>query len=254
MKRVLMQRSAVTTFWMILSALMVITALLGFWPTYYGPLIAGTLEAQCVDPRLAYKQCFSRPIVHFHGIVFMGWIALFTAQAFLASRGQIALHRKVGKVGIAYGILVVINGFITTFNELANGIAEGQTEAALSGLIAPFTNVVVFAIFFGAAITYRRQTEIHKRFMLLATVMLLIAAVLRMPVNPRFNLYLMQLFFSIWFAPVVLAMIYDYVTRRVIHPVYVIGLVSLTILSFRYLVSNTDLWMSIARQLSTLVS
>ena len=254
MKRALIQRNAVTTFWMILSALMVITALVGFWPTYYGPLIAGTLEAQCADPRLAYKQCFSRPIVHFHGIVFMGWIALFTAQAFLASKGHIALHRKVGKVGIAYGILVVIVGFITTFNELANGIAEGQTEAAQSGLIAPFTNVVVFAIFFGAAITYRRQTEIHKRFMLLSTVMLLIAAVLRMPVNPRLNLYLMPLFFSIWFAPVLLAMIYDYVTRRVIHPVYVIGLVSLTILSFRYLVSNTDLWMSIAKQLSTLVS
>ena len=142
----------------------------------------------------------------------------------------------------------------STFNELENGIAEGQTEAAQSGLIAPFTNVVVFAIFFGAAITYRRQTEIHKRFMLLATVMLLIAAVLRMPVNPRLNLYFMPLLLSIWFAPVLLAMIYDYVTRKVIHPVYVIGLVSLTILSLRHLVSNTDLWMSIARQLSTLVS
>ena len=160
----------------------------------------------------------------------------------------------VWKVCRAYGILVVINGFITTFKDLANCIAEGQTEAAQSGLIAPFTNVVVFAIFFGAAITYRRQTEIHKRLMLLATVMLLIAAVLRMPVNPRFNPYLMPLFFCIWFAPVLLAMTYDYATRRVIHPVYVIGLVSLTILSFRYLVSNTDLWMSIAWQLSTLVS
>ena len=254
MKRALMQRSTVTTFWMILSALMMITALVGFWPTYYGPLIAGTLEAQCTTPGLAYKQCFSRPIVHLHGVVFMGWVALFTAQAFLASKGYIALHRKVGKVGIAYGILVVVVGLATTFNELANGIAEGQTEAAQSGLIAPFTNIVVFTIFFSAAIAYRRQTEIHKRFMLLATVMLLIAAVLRMPVNPRLNLYFMPLFLSIWFAPVLLAMIYDYVTRRVIHPVYVIGLVSLTILSLRHLVSNTDLWMSIARQLSTLVS
>ena len=70
MKRALMQRSAVTTLWMILSGLMAITALVGFWPTYYGPLIAGTLEAQCTAPGLAYKQCFSRPIVHLHGAVF----------------------------------------------------------------------------------------------------------------------------------------------------------------------------------------
>jgi hypothetical protein len=111
--------------------------------------------------------------------------------------------------------------------------------------------MIVFTIFFGAAIAYRRKTEIHKRFMLLATVMLLIAAVLRMPLgDPRS----MPVFLGVWLAPVLIAMIYDYATRRMVHPVYVLGLVSLTIVSFRYLLIDSDLWMSIARRLSTLVS
>ncbi len=237
MSGALMRRSAVTTFWVAVSTLMAITALVGFWPTYFGPLVAGTLETQ--------------PLVHLHGAVFMGWIALFTVQASLASTGHIALHRKVGKVGMAYGVLLIVVGVVTTFNELANGIAAGQVEAAQRGLLAPFTNMIVFPIFFGAAIAYRRKTEIHKRFMLLATVMLLVAAVLRMPLgDPRS----MPVFLSVWYAPVLIAMIYDYATRRIIHPVYVIGLVSLTIVSFRYLLIDTDLWMSIARRLSTLVS
>ena len=108
--------AAVATFWLAMCALMAITILIGFWPTYFGPLISGSLAKQ--------------PIIHFHGGVFMGWIALFTTQAVLASTGRIALHRKVGKVGIAYGVLIVVVGLATTFNQLANGIAAGEAEAA----------------------------------------------------------------------------------------------------------------------------
>ncbi len=178
----------------------------------------------------------------------MGWIALFTTQAVLASTGRIALHRKVGKVGIAYGVLIVIVGLATTFNQLANGIAAGEAEAAQSGLIAPFTDMIVFPIFFGMAVAYRHKPEIHKRWMLLATVMLLVAAVLRMGLGARY------IFLSIWLAPVLIAMAYDYASRKIVHPVYVIGLVVLTLVSLRDLARETDVWMGIARGLSRLVT
>ena len=218
-------------------ALMAITVLIGFWPTYFGPLIAGSLAKQ--------------PIVHFHGVVFMGWIGLFTTQAVLASTGRIALHRKVGKLGIAYGVLIVVVGLAATFNQLANGIAAGEAEATQSGLIAPFTDMIVFPMFFGLAVAYRRKPEIHKRWMLLATVMLLVAAVLRMDLgDPRPR----HIFLSIWLAPVLIAMAYDYASRKIVHPVYVIGLVSLTLVSLRDLARETDIWMGIARGLSRLVT
>ena len=233
MNNVLMRRSGVAAFWLAVSALMAITVLVGFWPTYFGPLLTGSLEKQLV--------------VHFHGMVFMGWIVLFTTQSALASTGHIALHRKVGKAGVAYGVIIVVVGLVTTFNQLGNGIAAGQAEAAQRGLIAPFTDMIFFPIFFGAAIAYRRQTEIHKRLMLLATVMLLVAAVLRMRLG-------MPAFLGIWLAPVLIAMIYDYATRRLIHPVYVIGLAALTLIAFRGQLRETDFWMSIARGLSGLVT
>lgn len=64
----------------------------------------------------------------------------------------------------------------------------------------------------------------------------------------------MPAFLSIWLAPVLIAMIYDYASRRVIHPVYVIGLVVLTVIGFSGQLSGTDARMSIARSLSRLAS
>ena len=75
--------------------------------------------------------------------------------------------------------------------------------------------------------------------MSLATVMLLLAAVLRMRLG-------MPAFLSVWLAPVFIAMIYDYL--------YVIGIVALIVIGFRGLLSGTDVWMGIARSLSRLVS
>ena len=44
--------------------------------------------------------------MHVHGAIFLGWLALLVCQAVLAARGKIALHRRVGELGVAYGALV----------------------------------------------------------------------------------------------------------------------------------------------------
>ena len=45
------------------SVLMGLMAVVGFWPTYFGPLVRGTL---------------SQPLlIHVHTVVFVGWLALF---------------------------------------------------------------------------------------------------------------------------------------------------------------------------------
>ena len=75
--------------------------------------------------------------------------------------------------------------------------------------------------------------------MLLATVMFLLAAVLRMRLG-------MPAFLSVWLAPVFIAMIYDYLV--------VIGIVALIVIGFRGVLSGTDVWTSIAKSLSRLAS
>ena len=69
----------------------------GFSPSFYGTFVQGV----------------SHPwIIHVHAAVYVGWLALLIAQATLAARGQMAVHRKVGNFGIAYGAVVWVLGSI----------------------------------------------------------------------------------------------------------------------------------------------
>src|SRR5690349_19547462 len=78
---------------------LMITAIVfaGFSPSFYGTFVQGAAHPW---------------IIHVHAAVYVGWLALLIAQAALAARGQVAVHRKVGNFGIAYGALVWVLGLI----------------------------------------------------------------------------------------------------------------------------------------------
>jgi hypothetical protein len=87
------RRSARSPFYVGVSLLIVAIVLAGFAPSF----IRMAVDAQ---PRPWF--------LHVHAAVYLGWLALLVFQTVLAARGKIALHRRVGTVGIAYGALVWI--------------------------------------------------------------------------------------------------------------------------------------------------
>ncbi len=182
----------------------------------------------------------------------MGWVVLFVIQAALASTGRTDLHRILGKVAVGYALLLVLVGLLTTFNQLTNGIAAGKAEEAQLFLLVPLTDMIVFPILFGAAIAYRKKTEIHRRLMLVTTTYLLIAPAARVDLEAFMALELS--FFAIWMSPIFLAMAYDFITRRRLHPVYFIGLAVLAISMIRVPLRETEAWLGIAKRLSALVT
>ena len=188
-----------------------VIALVGFWPTYFGPLVAGTNRATL--------------LVHIHAAVFVTWLAMFAAQAALAATGRIAVHMRVGPWLFAFGVLLIVIGVITAFGRFEHEVMSGQLATAQRRLFGPLRDMVAFTPFFAAAWIYRRRPEIHKRCMLVATTILLIAAVGRMQFlgTPPPE----QWFFLVWPLPVYVAMIHDYATKRLIHPVYVMGLLAM---------------------------
>ena len=225
-------------FYIGIGLLAALIAALGFWPSYFGPLLAGTAE----QPR----------VIHVHAAIFSGWIALFGAQVAFAASGHMALHRKLGAVGVWYGVLIIVVGIFTAFSQFADRVDAGQLEEAQQRLLAPLTDMIAFPLFFGAAVLYRRRPDLHKRLMLVATTTLLVAAALRMsflgdPLPRPMRLL-------IWFSPILLGMAYDLIARRSIHPVYIIGLAALYGLSLRGFLVETDAWLAFSGWLATLVS
>ena len=218
------------------SLLMGLIAVGGFWPTYFGPLVTGTIA----QPLL----------IHIHATVFTGWLVLFLTQAVLAATKQVQWHLRLGKIGIGYGVLLVVVGLTTGVLRSSKLPLGGQAEDLL---FAATADMVVFSSFFAAAIVYRRRPQVHKRLMMVAANMLLIAAVARMKFIPPPPAGL-PLFLAIWFLPLISAMAYDWRSQRRIHTVYFIGLGAFVIRILAIAIHDTEAWGSLTRAIVGLVA
>jgi hypothetical protein len=67
-------------FYFFMSLVCAAIALLGFAPTYWAPLIAGSFKGH--------------PIVHIHALIFFSWTLFFVFQTWLASSGRVGRHRQ----------------------------------------------------------------------------------------------------------------------------------------------------------------
>lgn len=219
-----------------IGVLMMAIAIVGFWPTYFSHLLKGTLDKV--------------PIIHVHAAVFTGWLILVIAQATLAGRGRIPLHRKVGRIGMAYGVVLIVVGVLTAISQFASRVKTGNFQQAEARLLAPLTDMLVFAPVLFAAWIYRRKPEIHKRLIVVATTILLVAAVHRTALfggpPPPLGILL-----AIWLAPIAVGMLHDVLTHRVIHPVYVVGIGLVLLLKSRAPLRETGAWKSFAAWLAT---
>jgi hypothetical protein len=90
--------------------------------------------------------------------------------------------------------------------------------APLEFLIIPVFDMLVFAPLVAAAVYYRRQAEMHKRLMLIATVSLLGAALARVTGTPGAGGPLV--FFGVADLLLLCGVLYDRRVRGIVHPAY----------------------------------
>ena len=226
-------RAARSPFYVGVSLLVVVTVLVGFAPSFY---------AIAVDGR-------PRPwIMHLHAAIYLGWLALLVCQAVLAARGKIAMHRRIGTLGIYYAAVVWTLGVIVSFVAPAAHVRAGEwsLEQAVTFLTIPLGDMVLFGGFFGAAIAYRSRPEVHKRLVLLACVAIMFAGAFRLS-------YVLNLpgQIAVWYLPIVAGVAYDLYKRGRVHPVYWIGAAVMGIALSRIPFGETELWHSIGRPLLT---
>lgn len=217
--------------------------LTGFAPSLYESLVLGVSRHW---------------VIHLHAAVFLGWLALLIGQAVLAARGHIALHRRIGNVGIAYGVAVLVLGLVAGLLVPVNYVEAGiwPLDRGASFLATIFADMALFGGFFGAAIAYRRRPEIHKRLMLLAAVALALPGVARIwfiasMLAGEPDATALVTLSAVWLLPVLAAMAYDLATSRRVHPAYLIGAVILLVSIARVPLAQTDVWRAFGRAVLT---
>jgi len=211
----LVRRIARRPFYVVAALLCTFMAALGFLPRMIRAAVAGTIPREW--------------IIHAHVAVYWTWLVLFFVQTVNAALGRVQAHKKLGVVLVGYGVVMFIAGVGVTLNRLLKQIRAGDLALAQSANLAPVVDMLVFPILLGLGIYYRRRPEVHKRLMILATTQLLYPAVVRMDFSPQYYWVVL----AVWSAPVVLGMAHDWLTRRLVHPVYVTGMLLLALLTMR---------------------
>jgi hypothetical protein len=220
-------------FYVSLAVFMTLLVGVGFWPSYYGPLIRGAAQAPI--------------ILHIHGVVFIGWMALLIVQTTLAARGKIRAHRALGNIGIGYAIVLWLMGLLVSFVAPVMHVNAGEwtVDEAATFLPIPFGDMVLFGAFFAAAVWYRNKSEIHKRLMVMATIAVVFAAAFRLQ-NAGVP---MSWAIVVWYIPLVIAMAYDFFTRGRVHTVYWIGAAVMVVALLRlpFALGTSEFWLGIGR-------
>lgn len=165
---------------------------------------------------------YPRPaILYIHALVFPSWLVLFMAQVMLVRTGQVATHRRLGKIGIGLGALMPFVGVATAIAMTRLRVAHGEMDAAGSFLI-PCWDMIGFTSTFALAIRWRRRPDYHRRLMYMATAVLTAAAWGRMPFLDHAEWFYSGVDFLIF-----IAVLRDIIVDRRIHAVYLVGLPAL---------------------------
>jgi hypothetical protein len=136
----------------------------GFGLTYLGPLAQGTFPP-------------APPVVHLHGIVFFGWMALLVTQSALVNVRNVRLHRSLGTFGIAYAGVLVLLGLLIT---IISANTPNWTEDSYGLFYLSFVAPVSFAAIFSLAIRTLKTPAVHRNLILLATLSILMPGINRL--------------------------------------------------------------------------
>jgi hypothetical protein len=225
-----------------MSALLALTVFAGFARTYY-------LQPFADGPAVTLAGKPFTPLLHAHGVLFTAWVVFFIAQTALVASRRVATHRRMGVAGAMLAAAMVGTGTAVAIAQAARGSGPPGVEP-LVFLAVPIFDMVLFSTFVVLAFSKRRDKESHKRLMLLAYFSIVIAATARLPgilgllplgPLPAFGVVLIF---------VIVATMYDLMSRRRIHPVYLWGGALLLVsLPARLWIAETRAWHACAEWL-----
>ena len=193
-------------------------------------------------------------IVHLHGVTMTAWVALFVTQVWLISSKRVRVHQRLGFMGIGLAALILPIGFVAAVRAAKYGSPSTPPGVnPLGFMIVPLFDLIMFTIFFGAAIYYRKKPAQHKMLMLLTAINFLPPAIARIPLAS------LQALGPLWFfgLPTVLVLLclgLDRWRHRRVNIVFLVGaLLLVASYASRLMLMNNPVWLRTAGWLTSFV-
>ena len=188
----------------------------------------------------------SEPIFYIHGAAFTVWIFLLVSQVSLVGTGRRNVHRRVGPYGAGLALLMVVLGTLAAL--IAARRPTGFIDVPvppLQFLAIPLFAIAEFALFACLAIAMRGNAPAHKRLILIATIVLVTAAIARWPVVGQYGPLAYFGVTDLFLVPIA---VWDFRTRGRVHPVTLRGgLLIIASQPLQLAIMGTEGWVVFAR-------
>ncbi len=187
-------------------------------------VMAVILVAGFVMQLAAGRSSFNAPlIVHAHAVVFMGWVGIVLTQVWLAGAGNIALHRRVGKLAAIWALGLLIFGTWITVAAVQTGRTPFFFQPQHFIIANPISLYAAIGLLV-AAYVMRKQTDWHARLQISSFVLLMgpgFGRLLPMPLLPPYAFEIAGLVALIFPA---MGILYDWRTHGRPHPAWFWGI------------------------------
>ncbi|AQR62586.1 hypothetical protein BZG35_13710 [Brevundimonas sp. LM2] len=158
-------------------------------------------------------------IIHVHAVVYFGWLVFLALQVGLIRTRRVDWHMRMGLVGLALALAVILVGPAAGLTMQINGQARQPPQF----LAIQFASVLGFTVMIAAGLMLRRHAAAHKRLMLIGTLALIGAGfgrVIRMVTAAPPPWTLIPAVYLAADVLLVAMAIHDLRTRGRLHPVF----------------------------------
>ena len=187
------------------------------------------------------------PYFLLHGTVATAWFLTLIAQSSLVSAGRVDVHRRLGKLSMGLAAAVIVTG-------VAAAVIAARRPTGFIDIIdppqvflaVPLVGLLQYAVFVILAYRWRGNAQAHKRLMILATLGIIGAAIVRWPFGFMFGMSpvpgysIVDLTALAFVLPLVA---WDLTTLKRIHPATLYGgLALIALVPITGFVSRTGWW------------
>jgi|CXWL01.1.fsa_nt_gi hypothetical protein len=167
------------------------------------------------------RSSFDAPlVVHLHAVAFMGWVAIFAVQPWLANAGATKQHRLLGRLAVVWAGALLVLGVAVTWSI----VRAGKTPFFFQPqhfLIANVIGLVAALGLFAAAVALRRRSDWHARLQIGSFVLLMGPSFGRLLPMPFLKPYAFEIAVLAALVFVGFAALRDARVHKTVHPAWI---------------------------------
>jgi len=198
------------TFFTAVALIGIAAILIGFLKTFIIPILSGTKTWPFA--------------IYLHASFVFGWVLLFLIQSLLIQNKKYKTHIFIVRWAAFIAVGAAVSIIPAALYQCERELKEGLGQTAISAIVGSLASATMFLALVTFAIVYRKKSQIHKRLMLLATILLI------WPAWFRWRHYFPSVERpDIWFAVVladsliIVAFIWDWIKNKRIHLTLLFG-------------------------------